>query len=217
MSELSPPSRKARRWERRKNARPQELLAAALESFVERGFAATRMEDVAKRAGVAKGTLYSYFSSKNDLFKAVVREKILPILGNIEAVIDDFEGDSVSLLRNIALGWWEQIGKFRPSGISRLMLTEACNFPELAKFYHDEVILRCNDMVERALCRGVERGEFRKLDTPHLTKVIVAPIIMLVILEHSFFADQIIPGSPTAYLNNFIDLCAPGLLRSKDE
>lgn len=217
MSEPESSSGKMHRWVRRKKARPQELLSAALELFVEHGFAATRMDDVAKRAGVAKGTLYLYFSSKNELFKAVVRENTLPILGDIEAVIDNFEGDSVSLFRDIVLGWWEQIGSFTPSGINRLVLTEACNFPELAKFYHDEVILRCNKIVGRLLCRGVERGEFRTLDTPYLTEVIVAPMTMFVIWEHSFGSDQIESISSKAYLNNFIDLCMHGLLRSKEE
>ena len=217
MSTLNPSPRKTRRWERRKKARPQELLIAALESFVEHGFVATSMEDVAKRAGVAKGTLYLYFPSKDDLFKAVIREKMLPILGGIETVIDNFEGDSVSLFREIVLGWWEQSGNFSSSGISRLMLTEACNFPELAKFYHDEVVLRCNEIIGRVLRRGVERDEFRKLDTPHLTEVIVAPMIMLMILGHSFGADRIKSISPTAYLDHFIDLCMHGLLRSKGE
>src|SRR5947207_12072417 len=85
------------RWERRKEARPQELLAAALDLFVERGFAVTRLEDVAKRAGVSKGTLYLYFANKEELFKAVVRENILPVLGEAEAIIDSFEGNSMDL------------------------------------------------------------------------------------------------------------------------
>jgi len=213
MSELNPISRKVRRWERRKKARPQELLTAALDLFAERGFAATRMEDVAKRAGVAKGTLYLYFSNKDELFKAAVRENTLPILGDIEAVIDNFEGDSVNLFREIVLRWWEQIGGFRPSDISKLLLAEAYNLPDLAKFYHDEVILRSNEIVRRVLCRGVKRGEFRKPD-PYLTEVIVAPLIMLLISKHSFRNNQMAPISSKVYLNNFIELCIHGILRS---
>jgi len=217
MSDSNHPSQKMHRWERRKKARPKELLAAALDLLIENGFAATRMEDVAKRAGVAKGTLYLYYSSKDELIKAVVRENTFPISNDIEAAINNFEGDSVSLFRNIMLGWWEQIGNLRLSGINRLVLTEAHNFPELAKYYHEEVVLRSNEIVGRLLCRGVERGEFRKLDTPYLTEVIVAPMIMLVIWTHSFGADRTEPISPKAYLSNFIDLCTHGLLCSKGE
>src|SRR3954462_6809689 len=98
------------RWERRKDARPQELLAAALDLFVERGFASTRLEDVAKRAGVSKGTLYLYFENKEELFKAVVRENIVPAIGAAEDVIAGFEGPSDELLRCVLFGMWDRIG-----------------------------------------------------------------------------------------------------------
>jgi hypothetical protein len=117
------------------------------------------------------------------------------------------------LFREIVLRWWEQIGGFRPSDISKLLLAEAYNLPDLAKFYHDEVILRSNEIVRRVLCRGVKRGEFRKPD-PYLTEVIVAPLIMLLISKHSFRNNQMAPISSKVYLNNFIELCIHGILRS---
>ena len=102
-----------RRWERRKDARPQELLAAALDLFVERGYASTRLEDVAKRAGVSKGTLYLYFTNKEELFKAVVRDSIVPCIYEAEMHIAGFDGDTPALLRAIILGWWERLGNTR--------------------------------------------------------------------------------------------------------
>ena len=203
------------RWERRKEARPQELLAAALDLFVERGFAVTRLEDVAKRAGVSKGTLYLYFANKEELFKAVVRENMLPVLGEAETMIDTFEGNSIDLFRDIMLGWWERVGETTLSGITKLILAESGNFPELAKFYYDEVISRGNAMIGRLLQRGVERGEFRELDIPLLTKVIAAPVIMLMMWKHSFGACQIDEITPKDYLDSFIDLCLRGLLSDK--
>src|SRR5471030_357608 len=98
------------RWVRRKEARPQELLAAALDLFVERGYAATRLDDVAAQAGVSKGTLYLYFTNKEELFKAVVRETVLPVLGEAEAILDRYEGHSADLFREFILSWWERIG-----------------------------------------------------------------------------------------------------------
>src|SRR5690348_16342731 len=112
------------RWERRKDARPQELLAAALDLFVERGYASTRLEDVAKRAGVSKGTLYLYFENKEELFKAVVRENIVPAIGDGEDIIAGFEGNSAELLRCVLMGWWERIGETKASGITKLMMSE---------------------------------------------------------------------------------------------
>ncbi|HCE09703.1 MAG TPA: TetR family transcriptional regulator [Oxalobacteraceae bacterium] len=200
------------RWARRKEARPQELLAAALDLFVERGYAATRLDDVAKCAGVSKGTLYLYFSNKEELFKAVVRENVLPVIGEAELAIVQHEGSSIALLRDIILGWWARIGDTKLSGISKLMMAESCNFPEVAKFYHDEVISRGNAMIERVLQRGVARGEFRPIDVQQATNVIAAPIVMLMMWKHSFGACRSEPISAPEFLATYIDLLFRGLL-----
>jgi len=200
------------RWERRKDARPQELLAAALDLFVERGYAATRLDDVAARAGVSKGTLYLYFENKEDLFKAVVREHLVPVLDQAEHSLDAYQGHSAMLLREFILGWWERIGDTKLSGITKLMMAESGNFPEVAKFYHDEVISRSKKLIVRMLDRGIARGEFRPIDRTHATSVIVAPILMLMMWKHSFSACQAEPISPAKFLDCFIDLLTHGLM-----
>src|SRR5262252_8704646 len=98
------------RWERRKDARPAELLAAALDLFVERGYAATRLDDVARRAGVSKGTVYLYFSSKEELFKAVVREGLVPLLERGEKMVAEHRGSIATLIDQLVRGWWEAVG-----------------------------------------------------------------------------------------------------------
>ncbi|MEA5098800.1 MAG: helix-turn-helix domain-containing protein, partial [Burkholderiaceae bacterium] len=98
------------RWARRKEARPGEILAVALDLFVERGYAATRLEEVAQRAGVSKGTLYLYFAGKEELFKAVVRENLVSVLNDAEELLDHYSGNSIELFRQIILGWWQRIG-----------------------------------------------------------------------------------------------------------
>jgi AcrR family transcriptional regulator len=200
------------RWERRKDARPQELLAAALDLFVERGYAATRLDDVAARAGVSKGTLYLYFENKEELFKAVVRENVLPVLGEAEEIVDSFAGHSAELFREIVLGWWERIGATKLSGITKLMMAESHNFPEVTQFYHDEVISRGNAMIVRMLERGMQRGEFRQVDLTQAMNIICAPMLMLMMWKHSFNSCRIEPISPEEYLNSFIDLFLHGLL-----
>lgn len=200
------------RWERRKEARPQELLAAALDLFVERGYAATRLDDVAAQAGVSKGTLYLYFANKEELFKAVVRENVVPVLGEFEGIIDAYEGPSYELLRQIALGWWERFGNTKLSGIAKLIMAESCNFPEVTQFYHDEVISRVKTMVARMLESGIQRGEFKQLDVSQATNVLIAPVIMLMMWKHSFSACHVEPISPDQYLNTYIDLFLNGLL-----
>jgi AcrR family transcriptional regulator len=200
------------RWTRRKEARPQELLAAALDLFVERGYAATRLDDVASRAGVSKGTLYLYFTNKEELFKAVVRENVVPVLGEAEEMIDRYEGSSTDLFREILLGWWERIGNTKLSGITKLMMAESGNFPEVTQFYHDEVISRGNAMIVRMLDRGIERGEFRRINVYQAMNLICAPMLMLMMWKHSFSACRTEPMSPEDYLNTFIDLYLHGLL-----
>ena len=204
------------RWERRKEARPQELLAAALDLFVERGYAATRLDDVAARAGVSKGTLYLYFENKEELFKAVVRENMVSVLTEAEDYIAQYQGTSTSLLREFILGWWDRIGETKLSGISKLMMAESGNFPDVARFYHEEVISRSHALITRMLDRGVANGEFRLINTEHANLVIVAPLLMLMMWKHSFDACRLEPISAPDYLNCFIDLITRGLLATPD-
>lgn len=206
-----PPEAKPR-WERRKDARPQELLAAALAQFVERGFAATRLEDVARRAGVSKGTLYLYFENKEELFKAVVREHIVHAIGAAEQTVAEFEGHSAELLRAILMRWWEQIGATELAGITKLMMAEANNFPDLAQFYNEEVIARGNGLISSVLMRGVARGEFRPLDPEVMTHVLTAPVLMLMMWTHRFLPCDMPALDPQAYMEAFIGMALGGLL-----
>lgn len=200
------------RWTRRKEARPQELLAAALDLFVERGYAATRLEDIAKHAGVSKGTLYLYFTNKEDLFMEMVRETVLPVIGEAEEIVGKFEGPSEALMREIITGWWERIGNTKLSGITKLIMAESGNFPEVTKFYHDEVIARGNSMIGSMLSRGIARGEFRDVDVKQTTNVICASVLMLMMWKHSFSACGLETMDPTQYLNNFIDVLLRGVM-----
>jgi AcrR family transcriptional regulator len=202
------------RWERRKEARPQELLAAALDLFVERGFAATRLEDVAKRAGVSKGTLYLYFENKDELFKAVVRNTIVPVIGAAEVTIAADETCSAALLRSVILSWWERLGATKASGIIKLVTAEANNFPDLACFYQDEVINRGTKMISTLLARAVERGEFRPMNVTVMTQVLVAPMLMLITWKHSVAPCERTELDPATFLDTFLDLALHGLLRA---
>ncbi len=200
------------RWERRKDARPQELLAAALDLFVERGFASTRLEDVARRAGVSKGTLYLYFTNKEELFKAVVRESIVPALGEAEDIISTFEGHSADLMRRVVLGWWERLGTTKASGIIKLVMAEAGNFPDLAVFYQEEVISRSTTMMAGMFERAVARGEFRPIDVNVMTQVLIAPMLMLITWKHSIGPCSQDQMCPMVFLEAFLDMALHGLL-----
>jgi AcrR family transcriptional regulator len=176
------------RWQRRKDARPTEILAAALAEFVEHGYAATKLEDVARRAGITKGTLYLYFESKEGLFKAVVRETIVPLLTAAERMVDDHAGSPEELLRRLVLQWWESLDGAQLAGIPKLVMSEASNFPELAQFWFDEVVQRGRQIFAGVLRRGIDGGAFREVDVDLAVRTILAPVLMAAIWKHSFEA-----------------------------
>jgi AcrR family transcriptional regulator len=207
-AKLSQEAKTVRR--RRKDARPSELTSAALDLFVERGFSATRLDDVAARAGVSKGTLYLYFDSKEALFKAVIEEGIVPTLAAGEQRLAEHSGTSMALLRELLVGWWQQIGGTRLAGVPKLIISESRNFPEVAQYYHDNVIVRGRALLRAALQRGVASGEFRPLDAETAIDVIIAPLLMLAIWRFSlcFCAQE---RDPQTYLETHFDLLANGL------
>lgn len=203
---------------RRKEARPGELLAAALELFAEKGFAATRAEEVAHRAGVSKGTLFLYFASKEELFKAVVREHLTSHLPDWSAEVDAWSGSSAELLRHGLAAWWRHVGDTPTSGILRLLLAEARNFPELARFYESEVAQPSRRLLARMLQRGMDSGEFRALDLQHAVHALLAPMLFLVVWKHghgSLRAGGAI--QPEAFLEAQLDIVLGGLCVRSDE
>jgi len=211
ISSLQPSA--APKRERRKEARPGELLEAALDLFVEKGFAATRSEEVAARAGVSKGTLFLYFPSKEELFKAVVRENVVRPVAESASQVDSFTGPTHALLTHLMQQWWANYGATKASGISKLIMSEAQNFPDLAQFYQDEVVAPGMELVRRVLQRGIDRGEFRDLDMPHAIYSVMAPLIFLVMWKHSMApcctSGQ--PINPEAFITQHADLLVRGL------
>ena len=199
--------------ERRKEARPGELLDAALDLFVEKGFAATRAEEVAARAGVSKGTLFLYFPSKEELFKAVVRENISGRYGEWTAEYQAFQGDSSEMLRYFMTSWWERLGATRASGITKLIISEARNFPEIAAFYQKEVIVPGHALIRQILQRGVDRGEFRIDDMEYAVYAVIAPMIFLIMMKHSLGAcmPQDYPLDPARYVRAQTEALLHGL------
>lgn len=171
--------------ERRKEARPGELLQAALELFVEKGYAATRAEEVATRAGVSKGTLFLYFSSKEDLFKAVIQSNLSRHLMAWNQEFEGFEGSSADMLTYGLTSWWTQIGSTLAGGITKLVMSEARNFPEIASFYEREVVKPGQHLIERILQRGIDRGEFRPMDVHHACMSLVCAMMYLMMWKHA--------------------------------
>jgi AcrR family transcriptional regulator len=204
--------RQDRRWTRRKQARPAELMAAALDLFVERGFAATRLDDVAAQAGVSKGTLYLYFSSKEELFKAVIRSGIVPLIERGERQLEEHQGPAADLLRDIVFGWWKSVGTTKLGGIPKLMFSECRNFPEIGKFYFEEVISRGHHLIQSVLASGMESGEFRQMDSKQAMRIVLAPLVFLLLWRYSFDFCDTDRIEPEKYLDQHLDMVINGLV-----
>lgn len=202
--------------ERRKDARPGELMDAALDLFVEKGFAATRVEEVAQRAGVSKGTLFLYFPSKVDLFKAVVRENIAGRFAEWNTAFDTFQGSTSDMVRYCMQQWWERIGATQASGITKLVMSESSQFPEIAECYRQEVIEPGNALIRKILQRGIARGEFRPLDLDYAIYSVIAPMIFIIMWKHAMGPCCGLSGptatlDPRAFIANQADVLLRGL------
>jgi len=198
---------------RRKAARPAEILSAALECFARQGFAATRLDDIAARAGVTKGTLYLYFADKEDLFKSLVRQELLP---NVERLESAMGGPitAAAMLEQLIAVWSGHIAPSRASVLPKLILAEAGNFPELAKFYLDEVVQRGLRLLRSILRRGVEAGEFRPLDVEHAAFCVVGPLLLSVLWKHTFDAYAERPLDVAALCRAHFDTLLNGFRRA---
>jgi len=183
MPSTAPPHRR-----RRKEARPQELLDAALALFVQKGFAATRAEEVAALAGVSKGTLYLYYPSKEELLKAVIGFYLSARITEGAAQAAGFSGSASALLRSILIDWWGKLYDSPAAGVFKLVITEACNFPEIADFYHREVVERAHDLLGGVLRQGIAQAEFRAVDVGHAVHSLVLPLVMICVHRHSLAA-----------------------------
>jgi len=201
------------RWRRRKEARPSEILNAALDLFCHKGYAATTLEQVARAAGISKGTLYLYYDNKEELFRSMVRELLVPHVEDFERQAGEFSGDSAELLRSMALGWWKTVGGSPLAGMPKLMIAEAGNFPELAKYYVDTVIVRARNLVAGILTRGMARNEFKQCDAEMTARILLSSLVFAAIWKNSLGAYDS-PYSVTDYINQQIDLTLGGLLKN---
>lgn len=174
------------RFRRRKEDRPQEITEAALHAFAEKGYAATRVEEVAQRAGVSKGLLYLYFKTKEELFKAVVRSFVVPKIDELTAVVDSNKLSSEEFLRGPFLNFVKTLPGSPVSVLVRLMIAEGPRHPDLLQFYWDNVISRGLGALQRVVDRGVDDGEFRPSVVNEFPHLFVMPVVFSVIFRLLF-------------------------------
>ena len=206
----SPSPRQAPR-RRRKEARPAELIEAGLQEFAAHGFAAARLDDVARRAGVVKGTIYRYFPDKEALFLAAVRSRVTPVFDEIARFVDAFVGSTRDLLTLMIETIHRQVVGSDLRILVRIIIAEGERFPALTELYYRETISKGRALLTRIVARGIARGEVREGAAADLPIVIVAPAIMAAIWRMTF--DRHAPISGEAFLAAHLDLVFHGLLK----
>jgi AcrR family transcriptional regulator len=173
------------KWRRLPEERPQQILAAAFEEFGEHGLAGARLDDIARRAGVAKGTIYLYFPNKEVLFKEMIRHTVVARLEQAELELDALTGTAAEQVGEYMRRWWAYLETPEFQTVYRLLHGELHRFPDLAQFYADEVIVRSHELVRALITRGVERGEFRPVDIN-----VTARILAGMLITHSVWVCQ---------------------------
>lgn len=209
-SDKRPDDERSKKWERRRDARPKELISAALELFAQRGFAGTRLEEVAARAGVSKATVYLYFKNKEDLFEAVVREAITPSLDQAEELLEAFQGPTADLLRTLVALFERKLEGPMPALI-KLIVAESGNFPKLAQLWVDLAPRRGLPLVRRILQRGIDRGELRAFDTQRVAPLVVAPILLLALWKQALAPHTDFRLDPHGLLAEHVETLIRGL------
>lgn len=202
----------ARRRTRRPEARPEELIDAALAVFGERGFRAASLDEVARRAGVSKGTVYLYFASKDDLFRAVVERKIVVLLEEGEAILAGHEGSATELLGLVVRRMAEALQREDMVRITRLVHAELPQFPEIRAFYFEHVIQRNRRLLASIVERGIARGEFRPMAREVLPRAIPSLLIHQAQLRTKFADLDHDAPTPAAILDQTLDVLLHGVL-----
>jgi AcrR family transcriptional regulator len=196
--------------ERRRRQRLAELLEAGFEEFAERGYAAARLEDVGDRVSLTRGAIYLYFKDKEELFKAVVRNFIEPILQQVRDATKSFDGPSEKLLELLLMTFYREIARDRRrTRLLRVLVAEGPNFPELTEFYYSEVIQHGIGCFREAIKRGIDRGEFRRSSVKDYPQVVMGPALAAVIWSLLFGKSH--PLDLDKYSRAHFDLLMNGL------
>ena len=195
--------------QRRKDARPAEILDAAFVEFADKGYRATRLDDVAARAGIAKATIYVYYADKDAVFEEAVRSRIIPVLGEVGDLVDTFPGTTADLLRQVISAFYGRMGDPATQTLLRIMIADGPAFPQLLEFYHREFLSKAEGLLRQVVNRGLARGEFRKSAATDLPMVLMGPGLMAAIWQMTF--SQFEPVSMAMFQAAHVDLALLGL------
>ncbi|MDH5344994.1 MAG: TetR/AcrR family transcriptional regulator [Gammaproteobacteria bacterium] len=192
------------RFQRRKEDRPAEITEAAMQAFSEKGYAATRVEEVAKRAGVSKGLLYLYFKTKEDLFKAVIKSFVSPRLDALIGHIESTELSAEAFLRGPFLDFAKSLPKSHARRLVRLLIAEGPKHPDLIAWYWENVVSRGLAALRTIIEKGVRSGEFKPSALEDFPQLLMSPVLLSMIWKQLFEAHA--PLDTDAMLEGHINL-----------
>ena len=181
------------KFQRRAEDRPREICSAALDVFSEKGFAAAKLDEIARRAGVSKGTLYLYFKDKEDLFRAVVRDTVAPNIDSVRTVVEGIDIPFADVIRTFLPRFAAITGQVRVGAVAKMVIGESGNFPELAKVWHDEVVTKALGLVGGLIERAQANGEVREGNARLHAFTLMGPMLMGVLWRETL---QPVGGAP---------------------
>ncbi len=199
------------KWRRRADARPDEVLDAALDLFIASGFSATRVEDIARRAGISKGAVYLYFNSKEAILTALVRRSVVPVADDAVSLSIIENSDPAGTIRLLVKTVAGRMADGRVFAIPRIILAEAGNFPDLVQMYRREVIERGLGALETLIHRGIEQGQFRPVHPRHAVRSVVGPMIAHLLLWRVFGLDEEADADMETFVESHLDVLFHGL------
>jgi len=212
-SKTKQPKSKSRR--RRKEARPTEILQAAVEEFAENGFAGAKIDAIAARAGVAKGTVYLYYSTKEEIFEAIVRDKVSPVFKMVSGIVKLWPGSQAGLLKKIISRFYsEMVENDDRRMILHTLISESDRFEHLAAFYHKEILQPARKMIGGIIRKGIQNGEFRDTPIKNEPAVIMGPAMMAAIWKMTFEKTEKLQTK--RWLEAHLDLVVHGLKISNE-
>ena len=179
-------TRRVPKFRRRADARPDEVLDAALKLFVDKGFAATRVEDIARAAGLSKGAVYLYFPSKEAVIEAIVRRTLMPLARETAGAVLGAGDDPEQAIRLALTMFAQRLGSPEFLAVPKMVMREVVQFPVLAELYRKQVIEVGLPMLTGLIAHGVQSGRFRKIDPELAARSVAGPIVLHVMLSEIF-------------------------------
>src|SRR5690349_1611763 len=198
------------RWRRRAEARPEEILDAALDEFTERGFEAARMEDIARRASISKGGIYLYFPSKTALLEALIEAKVTPLARLAQTIAATGANDPMSALRMIATAAAHRLGDGKVFAVPRLVISVSGRFPEIAEYYRVHVVELARGALESLIEAAMTKGALRRVDAQAAARAFIGPILFEALWTHVLKGESTL-GNPEKLIQQHFDVWLNGL------